>query len=74
MSCYIYICLWYLEEASVPFDKEHLKLQIEAGGGIALDTFNESLVSYLKTSLFSHPIFPLNFLILIMKASHLQFI
>ncbi|XP_053405315.1 TP53-binding protein 1-like isoform X2 [Mercenaria mercenaria] len=33
------------EETSVPFDKEHLKRQVEAGGGTVLDNLDENLIS-----------------------------
>jgi hypothetical protein len=39
-----YWCI-FPDEMSVPFDKEHLKSQITAGGGTLLDNIDEKMVS-----------------------------
>ena len=39
------ILLAVTEEDAVPFDKEHIRSQLEAGGGVVLEKYSEREVS-----------------------------
>ena len=38
--------IFIVEEENIPFDKEHIKAQIEGGGGVVLDKFVLRLVRF----------------------------
>lgn len=40
----MFCCFFFSEDIAVPFDKDHLKLQIESGGGTVLENVEENMV------------------------------